>query len=440
VLHKAGTVTLDGAGYAYDNAGNRTSKTNYLNNVTETYTYDPIYQLTQVTQGATTTESYSYDSVGNRLSSLGMSPYAYNSSNELTSTPSAAFTYDSNGNILTKVDSTGTTAYSWDFENRLAAVVLPGSAGAVAFMYDPFGRRIQKNSPSGVVRYVYDGNDLVEEVDSGGNQVAHYDTGVEVDEFLAQVRSGAAAYYQHDGINSVTSISTNTGASANTYVFDTFGNLQAASGSVSNHSQYTGRDFDQETGLYYYRARYYDPQEGRFLSDDPITFDGGINFYAYAQNNPVTFIDPSGLKLTPAQCEELLKKILRKVEKLEIKINKYDPIEDGKGGHPYSAGRLKGTTQPGEHYFTILRYQIGIWMDVALYQRDCKDGPKCPQKVYEIASKEVPKPVTPTSPFWDWVDDQEWQFKQAWRDFMNPHNAPWWYWFNPYPGKPKSAW
>ena len=75
VLHQAGSTTLDGAGYTYDNAGNRVSKTNYLNNVTEGYSYDPLYQLTQVTQGASTTESYSYDPVGNRLSSLGVSPY-----------------------------------------------------------------------------------------------------------------------------------------------------------------------------------------------------------------------------------------------------------------------------------------------------------------------------------------------------------------------------
>jgi YD repeat-containing protein len=147
VLHQNGTTTLDGAGYTYDNAGNRTAKTNYLNNISEQYTYDPIYQLTQVAHGTTTTESYSYDAVGNRLSSLGMSPYVYNSSNELTSTPAATFTYDGNGNTLTKVDSSGTTTYNWDFENRLASVVLPGTGATVTLKYDPFGRRIQKAYP-----------------------------------------------------------------------------------------------------------------------------------------------------------------------------------------------------------------------------------------------------------------------------------------------------
>src|SRR6185437_15626561 len=143
VLHQAGTVTLDGDSYTYDNAGNRVTKTNFLNNVTENYTYDPIYQLTQVTQGLTTTESYAYDAVGSRLSSLGMSPYAYNASNELLSTPQATFTYDANG----------TTTYTWDFENRLTSVALPGTGGTVSFKYDPFGRRIQKSSSNATTNY-----------------------------------------------------------------------------------------------------------------------------------------------------------------------------------------------------------------------------------------------------------------------------------------------
>src|SRR6202795_2734759 len=142
VLHQSGSTTLDGAAYAVDNAGNRTSRTPQPSGTASNYAYDAIYQLTGVTQNATTTESYTYDPVGNRLSSLGVSPYNNNASNQLTSTPSTTYTYDNNGNTATKVDSTGTAQYFWDFENRMSSVTLPGSGGTVTFKYDPFGRRI----------------------------------------------------------------------------------------------------------------------------------------------------------------------------------------------------------------------------------------------------------------------------------------------------------
>ena len=293
VLHQAGTVTLDGASYGYDNAGNRTSKTNQLNNFTENYTYDPIYQLTQVTQGLTTTESYSYDAVGNRLSSQGMSPYAYNSSNELTSTPSATFTYDANGNTSTKTNASGTTQYSWDFNNRLSSVALPGSGRTVSFRYDPFGRRIQKSGASGTVNYLYDGETTVGEVDASGNLVAHYTQGAGIDEPLSALRSGAIAFYEADGLGSLTSLSSVTGAISNSYTYDTFGN-GTLTGSFVNPYRYTGRDYDPETGLQYSRARYYHPQIGRFISEDPIQFRGGRNFYRYVRNNPVRRTDPTG--------------------------------------------------------------------------------------------------------------------------------------------------
>src|SRR5438309_9815124 len=96
-------------------------------------------------QGSTTIESYAYDTVGNRLSSLGVSPYNYNSSNELTSIPSGSYTYDANGNTLS--DASG-KQYTWDFENRLAQAMNPG-VGTTTFRYDPFGRRIQKSGPLG---------------------------------------------------------------------------------------------------------------------------------------------------------------------------------------------------------------------------------------------------------------------------------------------------
>jgi RHS repeat-associated protein len=107
--------------------------------------------------------------------------------------------------------------------------------------------------------------------------------------------------------------------------FDSFGKLTASTGSLVNPFQYTARESDTETGLYYYRARYYDPSLGRFISEDPIQFGSDVNFFAYIGNSPTNYIDPLGLcKLTPnmKQClENLFNKPVYKVKIVE-KINK----------------------------------------------------------------------------------------------------------------------
>ncbi len=224
-----------------------------------------------------------------------MSPYSNNSSNELTSTPSTTYTYDSNGNTSTKVNTSGTTQYFWDFENRMSSVTLPGSGGTVSFKYDPFGRRIYKSSSSATSVYVYDGDNLIEETNSSGTAVARYSQGPDIDEPLAILRSSATSYFHADGLGSITSLSNSTGTIANTYTYDSFGKLTGSSGSLVNPFQYTARESDSETGLYYYRARYYDPQTGRFITEDPIGFLGGdLNFYAYAASSPTNFVDPLG--------------------------------------------------------------------------------------------------------------------------------------------------
>jgi RHS repeat-associated protein len=295
VLHKTGGSTIDGASYTLDSAGNRTAKTDYLASVTSNYSYDGIYELTQTLQGGTTKESYTYDPVGNRLSSLGVSSYTNNISNELTSTTNTSYTYDYNGNLTSKTISSGTTDYAWDFENRLTSVTLPNSGGAVTFKYDPFGRRIYKQSPTATNIFVYDGDGLAETVNSAGGTVARYTQGQDIDEPLAVQRGSATDYYEADLLGSITSLTATNGSIVQTYTYDSFGNTTSSSGSLTNFFRYTAREFDVETNFYYYRARYYDPTSGRFTSEDPFGLNGGINRYSYTGNSPVDLIDPSGL-------------------------------------------------------------------------------------------------------------------------------------------------
>ena len=129
---------------------------------------------------------------------------------------------------------------------------------SASFKYDPFGRRIYKSSSSATSVYAYDGDNLIEETNSSGTAVARYSQGLNIDEPLAMLRSATTSYYQADGLGSITSLSSGAGALAQTYTFDSFGNQTASSGSITNPFQYTARESDPETGLYYYRARYYD--------------------------------------------------------------------------------------------------------------------------------------------------------------------------------------
>jgi RHS repeat-associated protein len=291
---KGAPTTLDGTQYSLDSAGNRVSKTDQRTNVVSNYGYDPLYELTSVIQAGNTVESYVFDPVGNRLSSLGVAYYSYNPSNQLTNQPGVTYTYDYNGNLATKSGASPTT-YIWDYENRLTQVSLPAGS-QVNFKYDPMGRRIQRSSSSGTLNYIYDGENVLEEVDAAGNLVARYTQGFGMDEPLAMLRSGTTSYYEADGLGSITSLSNSSGALVSTNSYDSFGNLISSSGSVTNPYRYAGRELDSQIGLYYNRARYYDPAVGRFVSEDPLGLSGGANFYAYVRNNPTNLTDPLGLR------------------------------------------------------------------------------------------------------------------------------------------------
>jgi RHS repeat-associated protein len=225
-----------------------------------------------------------------------------------TGTPKA-FTYDLNGNMA----SDGTRTYEWDAENRLVAVKEGGTAVA-AFTYNNKGIRTSQTAGAVITTYVLEGARIVEVRSSAGG-TTRYLHGPGSDDVVATVdASGASSYYVGDHLGSVRQKTDGTtGQSILTREYDPWG--RAVGATPTERWAYTGREWDSDVGLYYYRARYYDPMQARFISEDPIRFAGGDNFYAYVRNNPVTFNDPLGLvtPLTPAEtsaCRDNIRRAL----------------------------------------------------------------------------------------------------------------------------------
>ncbi len=149
---------------SYDNAHN--ILTQGINGVTKTFSYDNLNQLTGVNVGGVQTEQFTYDPVGNRLTSIDNPTWTYNTDNELSGYGATNMTYDANGNMT--ADSSDGSSLSYDFENRLASFVT--SSVTANYLYDPQGRRLQKTVNSVVTRYLWDGATMIAELD-GTNQI-----------------------------------------------------------------------------------------------------------------------------------------------------------------------------------------------------------------------------------------------------------------------------
>ncbi|HKT25906.1 MAG TPA: RHS repeat-associated core domain-containing protein, partial [Terriglobales bacterium] len=282
--------------FSYDNANRRTSLT-LPNGVSMSYSYDNASELTGISyalgQNSLGNLSYTYDLAGRRTSVGGslaavnlpnaISTTAYNANNQLTQWGTATPTYDANGNTL----SDGTNTYVWNARNQLASMNLTGES----FQYDPFGRRTAKTILGTTTHYLYDGSNPVQEL-SGTNPTANMLTGG-IDEYFTRTDSTGTANFLADALGSTISLTNSTGATLASYTYEPFGNTPA-SGSSTNTYQYTGRENDG-TGVYLYRARYYSQSTGRFLSEDPLDGLGLANSYAYASDDPIDNMDPTGL-------------------------------------------------------------------------------------------------------------------------------------------------
>ncbi len=282
--------------YGYDLASNRVSTTDA--DGLHGYTFDAVNRLIAASHPAgQPAESYAYDLMGNRTSSHLSSAYVYDAANRLRSDDTYDYSYDGNGNLVGKtVRATGaTTTYTFDTENRLVRADLPGG-GIATYRYDGLGRRIAKTVDGLLTQYVYDESDILVEY-IGGTVTARYTHGPIADEVLAVVRGGASYFFEWDALGSVRRVVDAGGAEVASYTYDSFGNLLAETGTPQAPFLFQGRELDRETGLYFFRTRYYDPQVGRFVSEDAMGFSAGVNFYVFVENNPVNFTDPFGLEV-----------------------------------------------------------------------------------------------------------------------------------------------
>ena len=204
---------------------------------------------------------------------------------------------------------------SYDFENRLVEGSVPERGLTLSYSYDPFGKRLSKTVDGTTKYYFYDNEDIIVEYDSVGSLTASYLHGQGIDEpissSLPDLIGQSMIYYTFDGLGSVVELTDGSGNVVESYKYDSFGNIETPP-ATGNPYAYTGREYDSESGLYYYRARYYDAAVGRFLSEDPIFFRSpffpafsilsnktktpvDFNYYVYALNNPINKIDPFGL-------------------------------------------------------------------------------------------------------------------------------------------------
>jgi RHS repeat-associated protein len=331
--HKnASGTSLASYSWTFDVNGRVTNITNP--DGTSSYTYDADGQVTVVDHSYQTDEAYSYDANGNRTNT----GYTTTTNNRVTSDGTYNYTYDDEGNRTsrTKISDNTKVEYTWDYRNRLTDVVYKNASGTVTlkiqYTYDVFNRRIGKKLDTNgdgtydsATYWAYDNagkqdpdtgtalDDIVLEftdADGDGSGASTLSTrylhGPAIDQILASetVSSNVVNWALSDNQGTVRDIAryaSGTTTIVNHRKYDAFGNVTAESDpTVKFLYWYTGREWDGDAGLYYERARWYDPRLGRFILEDPLSFNAGdTNLNRYVRNSPANGRDPSGYDGTP---------------------------------------------------------------------------------------------------------------------------------------------
>lgn len=315
-------------GYAYDAAQNLKQRVN--NDLTQTFTVDAANGLTNILRTATFTMSGATPAPATNLTVNGLAAERYgdftfartnlalaDGSNTFTNiaqnvygvTVTNTLTLNLPANITLQLDANGnltndgTRSFSYDAENQLTNVTVTGQ-WREDFLYDGLNRRriTRQYTWSGSawtmtneIRFVYDGNAVIQEWDSNNVAQVSYTRGI--NGLLARTDTSGSLYYHTDGNVNITALMDAQENIVARYLYDPFGRLLGKWGTKadSNVYRFAGKEWDYQAAFYNFGRRYYDPALQRFLNRDPINERGGLNLYAYCQNNPVCLLDLMGL-------------------------------------------------------------------------------------------------------------------------------------------------
>ena len=304
IKHSTGSTILSQFDYSYDATSNPTAVTTPTD--TTTYGYDNRDRLTSVCFQASCPGGtdpfirWTYDPVGNRLTEerpSGTTNYTYNAADQMTQAGSTSYSYDDNGNQT----QAGSRSFSWNLAGQITSTT--AASATTNYSYDGDANRIQAASSSQTTNYLWDANGqlprLAVERNGTGTALRSYEYGLN----LLSMQAGGQSYYFHpDMVGSTRNVTSSSGQTEWTYSYEPFGQAQTETKNDSmapdNPNRFAGELLDSDTGLYDLRARTYDPTNGRFLSLDPRPAGQANPYessYAYAFNNPASWIDPSGL-------------------------------------------------------------------------------------------------------------------------------------------------
>jgi len=320
-----GTTTLYSNTVAYDKGSRITSETEVVQSSTNsrTYGYDLQDRLTSVAVNGGAATVMTYDDAGNRTSIGGVGALFDNQDRLLQNDATLLrYSYNNKGDLSAVRSSAGALVaeYDYDIMGSLNGAVLYNNPSARRYIYylaDAAGRRVGKKVGSTALlgqtatpekRWLYqDGLHPVAELDSSGALLSRFVYGTRGNVPAYMVRSGVTYKIVADHLGSVRLVvNASTGVVSQRIEYDTWGNVVSDTNPGFQPFGFAGGLYDQDTKLVRFGARDYDPATGRWVTKDPIRFDGGINLYAYAANNPVNLVDSDGL--APTDFEEAWQK------------------------------------------------------------------------------------------------------------------------------------